>query len=331
MMNNKKICLQSYPESTPTVANFHCQQDTIPALKAGQVLCKTHYLSLDPYMRSQIAGRHITASIQTGDMMRGETVSEVIESNSEQVEVGQWVRCMGGWQEYSVHDAKELSPPINHDHPSYALSILGMPGLTAYAGLMWQAKVKSGDVVVIPAAVGGVGATAGQLAKAAGCIVVGIAGSDEKCRYATSTLGYDFCINRKTENIADKLDEYCPNGIDVYFDLVGGELLHKVSQRLAIGARVILCGLVAEYNNKDRMAGPAPALWIKSRATVYGLVVYDFESRREEFLAQCVPLVAEGKLKMQEDIGLGIESAPDSFCKLMRGENFGKTLVKITS
>ncbi|XQW83432.1 NADP-dependent oxidoreductase [Thalassotalea piscium] len=329
-MLNKKICLKRYPENVPVPDDFSCEESVMPILGAGQVLCKTHYLSLDPYMRSQIAGRHITASLSPGDMMQGETVSEVVQTNSDQYEVGQLVRCMGGWQEYSVHDAKSLSAPIDHPHPSYALSILGMPGLTAYAGLVWQANAKKGDVVVIPAAIGGVGATAGQLAKAAGCIVVGIAGSDDKCQYAISELGYDFCINRKTENIAEKLDEYCPKGIDVYFDLVGGELLHTASERLAVGARVILCGLIAEYNNKERMAGPPPALWIKSRATVYGLVVYDFETRREEFLAQCIPLVLSGKLKMQEDIGEGIESAPDSFCKLMRGENFGKTLVQVS-
>lgn len=329
-MINHQICLKSYPENTPSVDNFDYKKSPMPSPKPGQVLCKTRYLSLDPYMRSQIAGRHITASLSPGDMMCGETVSEIIESNSEKFKVGQLVRCMGGWQEYSVHDATELSEEIKHTYPSYALSILGMPGLTAYAGLIWQAKAKKGDVVVIPAAIGAVGATAGQLAKQAGCTVVGIAGSEEKCRYAVTELGYDFCINRKVENVAEKLDEYCPKGIDVYFDLVGGELLHQASERLAIGARVVLCGLVAEYNNKDRMAGPAPALWIKSRATIYGLVVYDFESKRSEFIDQCLPLVEQGTLKMQEDIGEGILSAPVFFCKLMRGENFGKTLVKVS-
>ncbi|SEK81507.1 hypothetical protein SAMN05216262_10312 [Colwellia chukchiensis] len=330
-MKNKKICLHSYPDNIPTVDNFSCQEVAVTPPGAGQVLCKTRYLSIDPYMRSQISGRHITASLSPGDMMMGETVSEVIQSNSEKFKVGQLVRCMGGWQEYSIHEPEALSAPITHAYPSYALSILGMPGLTAYAGLMWLAKLQKGNVVVIPAAVGAVGATAGQLAKAAGCIVIGIAGSNEKCRYAVNELGYDFCINRKTDHIAEKLEQYCPNGIDVYFDLVGGKLLHIASERLAIGARVILCGLVAEYNNKDRMAGPAPALWIKSRATVSGLVVYDFEARRSEFIAECLPLFAQKKLKMQEDISIGIEHAPDAFCKLMRGDNFGKTLVKVST
>lgn len=329
-MTNTQICLKSYPEDIPTVDNFTSVDSEIPQIENGQVLCETQYLSLDPYMRSQIAGRHITASLQIGDMMRGETVSKVIESKSDNYQVGQLVRCMGGWQKYSVHNQDTLSGPIEHAHPSYALSVLGMPGLTAYAGLIWQAKPNKGDVVVIPAATGGVGATVGQLAKKYGCTVIGIAGSDEKCQYAIEKLGYDHCINRKTENVSKALDNLCPNGINIYFDLVGGETLHMASERLAVGARVILCGLVAEYNNKDRMAGPVPALWIKSRAIIYGLVVYDFEPRRAEFLAACIPLIENGQLTMQEDEAFGIEQAPLAFSKLMRGDNFGKTIVKIS-
>lgn len=328
-MLNKKICLKSYPENVPSADNFACISEDVMSLKAGEVLCKTRYLSLDPYMRSQIAGRHITASLRPGDMMQGETVCEVVASESDHYQVGQLVRCMGGWQQYSIHQAQRLSAPIEHAYPSYALSILGMPGLTAYAGLMWLAKIKQGDVVVIPAATGAVGATAGQLAKQAGCTVIGIAGSDEKCQYAVNELGYDYCINRNSENVVEQLDKHCPKGIDVYFDLIGGELLHRVSERLAIGARILLCGLVAEYNNKDRLAGPAPALWIKSRAIVYGLVVYDFESRRQEFIDACLPLVEQGKLKMQEDISEGIESAPQAFSRLMQAKTFGKTLVQV--
>ncbi len=236
---------------------------------------------------------------------------------------------MDGWQSYSIHDENDIFGEVTHEHPSYALSVLGMPGLTAYAGLMWQAQPKAGDIVVIPAATGGVGATAGQLAKQAGCTVIGIAGSDEKCQFAIDELGYDYCINRKTEDVAEKLDRYCPNGIDIYFDLVGGQTLHLASERLAIGARVILCGLVAEYNNTERMAGPAPALWIKSRATVFGLVVYDFESKRNEFIDACAPLVSNGQLKMKEDVSHGLSLAPIAFSRLMRGENMGKTLVKV--
>lgn len=328
MTTNLQVQLASYPEGEPQVSNFTVVGSPISGLEDGQVLCKTLYLSLDPYMRSQIAGRHLTAALKPGDVMQGETVSEVVESRSKNFEVGDKVRCMGGWQQYSVQQESQVCPLGDIRPESYGLSVLGMPGLTAYAGLIWQAKPKAGDVVVIPAASGAVGGTAGQLAKQAGCKVIGIAGSDKKCRLATEKLGYDVCINRKTEDVAARLDKLCPDGVDIFFDLVGGEILHTVSQRLAIGARVILCGLVSEYNNKDRMGGPAPALWIKSRATVFGLVVYDFEPRRKEFVEACLPLVEKGQLTIEEDISVGVEMAPSAFCRLMRGENQGKTLVK---
>lgn len=298
----------------------------------GQVLCETLNLSLDPYMRSQIAGRHMSGSVLVGDVMKGETVSRVVESKTPEFKSGDIVRCFAGWQQYSIHSVAELFPADPNIKPlSYLLSALGMTGLTAYAGMIWQAKLKAGDVVVIPAAIGGVGAIAGQLAKIHGCTVIGIAGSDEKCLYATRELGYDACINRKTENIAQRLDELCSNGVDVFFDLVGGEVLHLVSERLAVGARVILCGLMTEYNKDTRAAGPPPGNWIKARAIVYGLVVYDFETRRDEFISECLPYVLDGRIKMPEDKAVGLEAAPGAFCRLMRGENVGKAVVEVTA
>jgi len=329
MLKNTQITLASYPESFPEENNFAVVETELPTIEDGEVLVKTLYLSLDPYMRSQIAGRHISGSIDIGGVMFGEVVAEVLESKSDKVRVGCKVRCMGGWQSYSKHKAEAVFPIDGLENPSHALSVLGMPGLTAYSGLIWQAQPKKGDVVVIPAATGAVGATVGQLAKQQGCTVVGIVGSDEKASYALNELGYDACINRKTQDVAQELDKLCPNGINIYFDLVGGELLHTVSARLAIGARVILCGMIAETNSKDRMAGPSPAFWIKARAIVYGLVVYDFEPRRGEFIEACTELVNNGQLKMKEDISEGIESAPAAFCKLMRGENMGKVIVKL--
>ncbi len=331
MSDNIQIQLASYPPSTPQPEHFAVVTGERPVPAADQVLCETRYLSLDPYMRSQIAGRHLSGSIRPGDVMRGETISRVVESNHADFNAGDTVRCMGGWQQYSVHDASALTQVSSDIEPaSYALSLLGMPGLTAYAGLVWQAKPREGDTVVIPAAIGGVGATAGQLAKIHGCKVVGIAGSDEKCRYAVKELGYDACINRKNEDIAQRLDELCPDGIDIFFDLVGGEMLQIVSARLAVGGRVILCGSMAEYNSETRAAGPPPGLWIKARAIVYGLVVYDFEPRRNEFIAACLPYVRDGRMKMREDITVGLAAAPQAFCRLMRGENVGKALVEVT-
>jgi len=331
MTTNTQVTLKSTPSGEPAIEHFELIESEMPKLSEGKVLCETQYLSLDPYMRSQIAGRHMSGSVLPGDVLKGETVSKVLDSNVDEFKQGQLVRCFAGWQKYSVHSANELTPIHDDIQPaSYALSVLGMPGLTAYAGLIWQAQPKPGDVVLIPAAIGAVGSTAGQLAKIYGCKVIGIAGSDEKCRFAKESLGYDECINRRTEDLAARLGELCPNGVNIFFDLVGGQMLRTVSERLAIGARVILCGLMAEYNSPTRIDGPPPAFWIKSRAIVYGLVVYDFEARRDEFISACLPYIKAGTLNMREDIADGLANAPEAFCRLMQGANMGKAIVKVS-
>jgi len=332
MTDNIQIQLATSPEGNPSPEHFKVAKTTMPAAGEGQVLCATQFLSLDPYMRSQMAGRHMSGTINPGDLMRGETVSKVIESHHPDFVAGDIVRCFGNWQQYSVHESAELtkqSPDINP--PSYGLSVLGMPGLTAYAGMEWIANIKASDTVLIPAATGGVGSTAGQLAKIRGCTIIGIAGSDEKCEYAVKELGYDACINRKTESLDQRLNELCPDGIDVYFDLVGGETLNLVCTKLALNARVILCGLMEDYNKPTRTPGPLPGPIIGARATLTGLVVYDFETRRDEFLAACLPYIADGRLAMREDMVHGIENAPEQFCRLMRGENQGKAMVKVAT
>jgi NADPH-dependent curcumin reductase CurA len=281
-------------------------------------------------MRSQIAGKHISGSIGPGDPMRGETVSQVIESRATGFAPGDWVRGFGGWQTHSLHDAAELSPvDARIQPPSYALSLLGMTGLTAWAGMVWQAEVKPGDRVLIPAVTGGVGAAAAQFCRLRGAEVVGTAGSDEKCRYAEERLGVNHCINRRTADLPGALDVAFGNGIDIYFDLVGGELLNLASERLAPHARVVLAGLISEYNQAERAAGPPPGNWIKARATVYGLVVYDFEPRRDEFVDAVVPWLEQGEIFQLEDVADGIEAAPEAFCRLMRGGNFGKSVVRM--
>jgi len=332
MSENKQVRLKSTPEHNPEPEHFEVVSTAIPVVKDGEVLCRTEYLSLDPYMRSQIAGRHMSGSIHPGDLMRGETISTVVESRDDKFKAGDTVRCFGNWQEFSLHEAGELSLQSNDISPSsYGLSVLGMPGLTAYAGLIWIAKPKKGDVVVIPAATGGVGSTAGQLAKIHGCTVIGIAGSDAKCDYAVTDLGYDACINRKTDDLSEKLAQHCPNGIDIYFDLVGGETLNLVCTKLAINARVILCGLMEDYNKPTRTPGPLPGPIIGARATLTGLVVYDYEPRRDEFVQACLPFINDGRLRMREDMAQGIDSAAEAFCRLMRGANQGKAMVKLSS
>ena len=330
MTDNIQIHLADTPEGNPNPEHFSAVKTPMPAAADGQVVCATQYLSLDPYMRSQIAGRHMSGSINQGDLMRGETISKVIESHHADYAVGDTVRCFGNWQQYSVHEAAELTKQSSEIDPaSYGLSVLGMPGLTAYAGVVWIANIKASDTVLIPAATGGVGSTAGQLAKIHGCRVIGIAGSDEKCDYAVKELGYDACINRKTEDLAERLSELCPNGVDVYFDLVGGETLNLVCTKLALNARVILCGLMEDYNKPTRTPGPLPGPIIGARATLTGLVVYDFEERRDEFVSACMPYIKDGRLAMREDMVHGIENAAEHFCKLMRGENQGKAMVKV--
>ncbi len=332
--SNLQVKLATSPEGEPVPGDFEVVVGPVPEAGPGEVLCQTLFLSLDPYMRSQIAGRHISGAIKPGDVMLGETVSRVLSSDCEEFQPGDVVRCPGGWQQYSVHAPQALSPVSDTGIAlSNYLSALGMPGLTAYAGLVWLAAPKAGETVVVPAATGGVGAMVGQLAKLRGCRVVGIAGGPDKCRQAVEELGYDACIDRKAGDmdfLAVELDRLCPEGIGVYFDLVGGELLNQVSMRLAVGARVILCGIMSELNSAARAGGPHPALWIKARATVHGLVVYDFEPRREEFVAACLPAIKSGEIKPFEDCYDGLEQAPEAFCRLMRGENRGKVVIAVS-
>ena len=330
MQSNRQIVLESTPQGVPSVGHFSVRSAPMPEPGAGEILCRTRYLSLDPYMRSQIAGRHPSGTVAPGDVMMGETVSEVVRSNAETISPGQLVRCMGGWQEYSVHGAEETSAVADDiDPPSYALSVLGMTGLTAYAGMIWQARVRAGECVVIPAVTGGVGSIAAQLCAARGARAIGIAGSGEKCRYALESLGAAACIDRRSEEVEARLGELCPDGIDVYFDLVGGPTLHAACRNLAHYGRVVLCGLMAEYNQTDRSPGPEPGLLIGKRAIVCGLVVYDYESRRDEYIRECLPLLAQGKLHQREDVTVGLENAPAAFHRLMSGQNFGKAIVKV--
>jgi NADPH-dependent curcumin reductase CurA len=324
----REVFLARTPHGVPEPGHFGIREAALPEPLPGQLLCETEYLSLDPYMRGQIAGRHISGSVAPGDTLLGESVSRVLLSRADGFRTGDRVRGFSGWRTHSLLEARDVEKlPADHPQPSLALSSLGMPGLTAWAGLRCQAKPKSGETVLISAATGAVGSVAAQLARSMGCRVIGIAGSDRKCLLAKEALGYSDCINRRGADLGEALRACCPGGIDVYFDLVGGDILSTVSEQLAIGARIILCGLMADYNGEQRTPGPYPGLWIRARATVFGLVVYDFEDRRQAFLDDVLPLLRSGELHTQEDIATGIEQAPEAFCRLMRGENIGKSLV----
>lgn len=329
-LDNPAVILAKRPEGLPEPDDFRLETRMLGSRHPGQIRCETLYLSLDPYMRSVIAGNHMGHGVDLGDVIAGEVVARVIESDDTDWPVGTVVRCQSGWQTLSDHPAEGLSKvPVGLSRPSLALSILGMPGLTAWAGMVDLAKVREGDVVVIPAAVGGVGAMAAQLCNRVGAKTIAITSGEAKRRIALDTLGYDYCIDRVQEDLAEALMRVAPEGVSVYFDLVGDPILTTVAQQLSIGGRVVLCGLIKDYNGDHKTTGPHPGLWITKRATVSGLVVYDYESQRSAFEEQFVPLAESGQLVANEEMHEGLAAAPDAFCELMRGRNHGKVVVKV--
>ncbi len=330
MKTNQQILLKNRPDAVPAPADFKLVDGNMPVPGAGEILCKTEYLSLDPYMRGQINGRHISGAIHPGEMMRGETVSEVVASNHDDFSPGDFVKHFGGWQNYSVSDGAGMQKLDGRITPrSLALGILGMPGLTAYAGLVHLAEPKAGDTVLVSAASGAVGSMVGQIAKIMGCRVIGIAGQQRKMDWLTDVAGFDGCFNYKDEEPGEAIKRLCPDGVDIYFDNVGGDILDAAMNQLAIGARVILCGLMAQYNTDSPPPGPNPGTIIRARAIVKGLVVYDHFDKQVEFLDKATEWINSGQIKYVEDVTDGLVHAPEAFCRLMAGGNFGKTIVKL--
>lgn len=327
----KKIVLVSKPEGVPRAENFAVHEDVLAALENGHVHVKVLFLSLDPYMRGKISGRHLTAPIHPGDMMHGEVVAQVVRSKEAQFAEGDIVAGYIGWREEAVVKAEELRKIDTHGFsPSLALGVLGMPGLTAYAGTMRLADLRKGMTAVVSSAAGPVGYSVAQLAHMKGCRVVGIAGTDEKCAWLRSEAKLEETINYKAEDLRAGLDRACPTGIDYYFDNVGGDMLEAAMERLAINAQVVLCGLMSQYNTGGMPPGPNPAYIIKSRAVVRGLVVYDHQAFAQEAAAEIASLIAANRFAVKEDVTEGLENAPEAFVRLMSGETFGKTLVKVS-
>ncbi|KVP26952.1 hypothetical protein WJ85_33380 [Burkholderia ubonensis] len=334
---NRRIVLNSRPAGAPTPDNFRTETGAVPTPGPGQVLLRTIWLSLDPYMRGRMSDAPSYAPpVALGDVMVGGTVSQVVASNLPAYRAGDLVVDMGGWQDYALSDGAGLFP-LGRDfaHPSYALGVLGMPGFTAYHGLLKIGEPKAGETVVVAAASGAVGAVVGQIAKLKGCRVVGIAGGADKCAYVTGTLGFDACIDHRDADFARKLADACPGGIDVYFENVGGAVFDAVLPLLNIGARVPVCGLIAHYNDTALPAGPdrLPLLTsalLRKRVRMQGFIILDhFAEGYAAFLKDMGEWVAAGKVKVREDVVDGLAAAPETLIGLLAGKNFGKVVVRV--
>ncbi|MCD7036504.1 NADP-dependent oxidoreductase [Metabacillus sp. GX 13764] len=332
--SQKQIQLAERPKGMPDSSTFKFIETDVPKPDQGQVIVRTLYLSVDPYMRGRMQDtKSYVEPFPLNEVIQGGVVGEVVQSNSDSFERGDVVVGMLGWQEYSAaseKDIRKIDPTIAP--VTTALGILGMPGLTAYFGLLHIGQPKEGETVVVSGAAGAVGSIVGQIAKIKGARVVGIAGSDEKISYLKNELGFDETINYKTENVAEALEKACPNGVDVYFDNVGGEISDAVYSILNKFARVPICGAISSYNKEDEDLGPrVQTKLIKSSALMKGFVVSDYASHFGEGAKQLGQWVQEGKLKYEETIVEGFDSIPDAFLGLFKGENKGKQLVKVAS
>ncbi len=333
---SEQIVLASRPEGEPKDENFRLEKKATGEPANGEVLLRTIYMSLDPYMRGRMsAAKSYAEPVAIGDVMEGGTVSEVITSKFAGLKPGDVVLGYTGWQTHAIAKGEGLLKIDSNLAPiSTALGVLGMPGMTAYTGLLNIGQPKSGETVVVAAASGAVGAIVGQIAKLKGCHVVGIAGGKQKCDYVVNELGFDKCLDHKDDNLKKLLQEACPKGIDVYFENVGGKVTAAVLPLLNQFARIPVCGLISNYNDSTPPAGPdtAPALMrdiLSKRLTFRGFIVSDFNSQRDEFLKDVSTWIKEGKIKYREDIVDGIENAPKAFQGLLKGENFGKLLVRV--
>jgi hypothetical protein len=337
MPRNRQIVLDNRPKAEAGVSNFKLVSSETPALQDGQVLVRHHFLSLDPYMRGRMnEGKSYAQPQPLGEVMIGGTVGEVVESRSPKFSVGDKVVGMGGWQEYSVVDSSQVGAlrkvDTTHVPLSHYLGAVGMPGVTAWYGLVKIIEPKAGETMVISAATGAVGSAYGTLAKARGCRVVGIAGGPDKCKYAVEDLGFDACVDYKLHkdaaSLSKALKEACPDGIDGYFENVGGMVLDAVLLRMNAFGRIAVCGMIAGYDGQP-LPMTYPALILSNRLKNQGFIVREHMEVWPDALKELGTLVGTGKLRPRESIAQGIESAPEAFLGLLKGKNFGKQLVKL--
>jgi NADPH-dependent curcumin reductase CurA len=336
-MKNQRIVLAARPEGEPKLSDFRFEEKEAPEPREGECLLETLFLSLDPYMRGRMsAGKSYAKPVEVGEVMQGGTVSKVIASRHRSFVVGDIVSSHSGWQVLAISDGKGLRKLDPSVAPiSTALGVLGMPGMTAYAGLLTIGRPKQGETVVVAAATGPVGSAVGQIAKIQGARAVGIAGGEKKCRALREDLGFDVALDHRSPHFAEDLAAACPKGIDVYFENVGGAVWSAVLPLLNDFARVPLCGLVAHYNATALPEGPdrSPELMLKilrQRLTLRGFIVSDFADQETAFLRDMSEWVSSGKVRYLEDVVEGLKAAPEAFIGMLRGKNFGKLVVRVS-
>jgi len=335
--SNRRLVLSERPKGAPTADTLRLETGPAPTAGPGQMLLRTEYLSLDPYMRGRMSDApSYAAPVAIGDVMVGGTVAQVVTSHLDGFAAGDFVLSFSGWQDYALSDGKGVTNlGQSPAHPSWALGIMGMPGFTAWAGLTRIGAPKKGETICVAAATGPVGATVGQIGKILGCHVVGVAGGPEKCAYAVDELGFDACIDHKAADLAQNLAKASPKGIDVYFENVGGKVLDAVIPLLNTNARVPVCGLVSQYNATGLPDGPDRMNWLmgqilSKRLTVRGFIIFDdFGHLYPDFAKEMGAWVQSGKIKYREDIIDGLEHAPEAFIGLLKGENFGKRVIRV--
>ncbi|WP_320743043.1 NADP-dependent oxidoreductase [Enterobacter mori] len=336
---NRRWLLASRPHGAPVANNFRLEEQPLPALAEGQVLLRTVWLSLDPYMRGRMSDApSYSPPVEIGAVMVGGTVSRVEQSNHPDFKPGEWVLGYSGWQEYELSDGSGLVKlGENPSHPSWALGVLGMPGFTAYMGLLDIGQPKVGETLVVAAATGPVGATVGQIGKIKGCRVIGIAGGAEKCRHAVEVLVFDQCLDHHAADFDAQLATACPQGIDVYYENVGGKVFDAVLPLLNTAARVPVCGLVSGYNATRLPDGPdrlplLMATLLKKRIRMQGFIIgQDYGHRIKEFQDEMGRWVQEGKIHYREQVTDGLENAPEALIGLLEGKNFGKVVIRVAA
>lgn len=334
---HRRWVLASRPHGEPRAENFRLEEGDIPQPGDGELLLRTVYLSLDPYMRGRMSDAPSYAEpVAVGATMTGGTVSRVAASNHPDYAVGEWVLAASGWQNYAISDGEGLIKlGDNPEHPSWALGVAGMPGFTAYMGLLDIGQPKAGETLVVAAATGPVGATVGQIGKLKGCRVVGVAGGREKCDYAVQMLGFDACLDHRAADFDQQLARACPQGIDIYYENVGGKVFDAVLPLLNTSARVPVCGLVSGYSATSLPDGPdrlplLMATLLRKRIRMQGFIIgLDYGQRINEFREAMSAWLNDGAIHYREHILDGLENAPQAFFAMLKGDNFGKTVVRV--